>query len=166
MACRLRTQGVDQDQARERVQQAASQCAPPIDFEEASQCVDSAYRPDYRENDKLLLSPKDPLGSADRFLQARHTSGPDRLLRRYQQDWFTYDGAAYRTIEHETLSQQVNEFLEMSHKPSGDGPVPFRPTPIQVKQIMESLINRCHVPISQIGTPGWLDGRKERRLGN
>jgi putative DNA primase/helicase len=87
------------------------------------------------------------------------------------QDWLTWDGAAYITVSHEILASDVSAFLANSHtrrkqeaKPNPSGApgepewvdTPFRPEPKHVNAVIEFLRHICTESEELSGGPKWL----------
>lgn len=122
------------------------------------------------ETAEEVLSKETPYKSAKLFRTARF---PD--LINFQDEWLTWDGAAYIPLEDATIRAAVMEYLEQAkvrmriNDATGvvsysDGP--FNPKPTHINAVYEMLRGQCHKEVGVVSPPVFLSGRTEPRPRN
>jgi putative DNA primase/helicase len=126
-------------------------------------------------DDAIVLSKETPLKSAKLFKSLRHPN-----LINYQNEWLGWDGAAYQSIEADTITADVRQFLgeakvatyKMVPDPENEGQktqveelYPFNPKDAHVKEVYAALKSICHVPMGRMDPPAWLKGTVPEYVG-
>lgn len=106
----------------------------------------------------IVVDPRTPAKSAELFKAERYPH-----LVNQQDEWLTWDGAAYRSVEHATIHAHVSKFLKSAKKRVADEDgkakhVHFNPTPKNVTDVVTFLKNDCHQPQETMSPPAWLEG--------
>lgn len=86
-----------------------------------------------------ILSHKEGLKSADAFIALHHTIDGVRVLHRYQQEFYRWDGAAYRLREEEEYAEPLWRFLALGQ---------VLPSASRVSNVMAALKGIVHLPKS------------------
>jgi putative DNA primase/helicase len=121
----------------------------------------------------VILSPGTPAISAAKF---KAKLFPTLIL--YQNEFMSWDGAAYQAIETQTISSSVSAFMDGA-KVAGEeivrdetgkklkSPIllPFNPKPKDVADVYTMLKHSCHVPIGTMDPPAWLKGAPKEYAG-
>jgi putative DNA primase/helicase len=113
-------------------------------------------RPGTHAAEPLLLSPRDPLPSARRFVERLYLHPLARTLHHYRGEFFEWDGIRYAAMPESHLRSQLYPFLEAARQASRNGPIPFQPTSAKVDNVLDAL--RAHVHLaSALEAPCWTD---------
>lgn len=121
----------------------------------------------------VTLSRGNPSYSAKQFKKAKH---PHLLC--YQQDFVSWDGAAFRTIDDDTIKSEIHSFLRSARvkalaiattpdddSPEGEGAggedtekktLPFNPKDKDVNEVYKALVNIVHVAPGEFKPPCWI----------
>ena len=110
-------------------------------------------RGEVADKDELVLDKDTPLRSARSFVERIRPE-----LMHYNDDWLSYDGAAYAEIEEATIRAELYEFLDGALQIAKKGPHPFRPTRTRVSDIEDALKAETHRPRDIYSPPCWLVG--------
>ena len=117
----------------------------------------------------IILNPKEPLRSADKFIEKVYSSHGIPTLTRYAEDFWQWRGNIYRKIETGAVSNRLLHFLEQAkvgckkNEDSDDGDddtstlIPFPITPANLNSIEDLLKRRIFQPVSDT-TPCWIGG--------
>jgi P4 family phage/plasmid primase-like protien len=105
-----------------------------------------------------ILSKNTPYKSAAEFLFRERPH-----LKHFNDDWLTYDGAAYAELEDATVRAEIYAFLERARVRVKDEAgnwtlAPFNPNTSKVSQVIDALEARAHVPRDLYAPPCWLEG--------
>jgi putative DNA primase/helicase len=85
-------------------------------------------------------------------------------LINHQDEWLSWDGAAYQPIEDATVQARISEFLNTAKVQvfkDGSGQVsllPFFPKTKDIAEVHKMLGHLCHVPLNTMSPPAWLKG--------
>ena len=116
-----------------------------------------------------LLSPQDPLRSAQEFVAGRHLRFEPFFAERdlpalhYQQGLFyRWDGSHYVAIEASEIRSELYQFLDAAQRwdVKNTQPTRFQPTANKVNDVMDGLRALANVP-QAVEMPTWLDGAPE-----
>src|SRR4051812_29905681 len=120
----------------------------------------------------VIVSPSTPQKSAEKF-KALHFP----TLLNFQNEWLSWDGAAYQSIEDATILAHVSQFLKRAkiktaEKIDGDDDgaskivyVPFSPKQKDISEVYGMLKHDCHVPLNTMSPPVWLAGTPKEYAG-
>ncbi|SDI55429.1 MULTISPECIES: DNA primase family protein [Bradyrhizobium] len=117
--------------------------------------------------DPVVLSAATPQLSASKF---KATEFPTLIC--YQNEWMSWDGAAYQGLEAETVEAHLSAFMgnaktatyeEVTDPETGDDRravklTPFNPKSRDINDVYKMLKHLCHVPIGTMDPPSWLKG--------
>ena len=163
-ACVLRDLGVSRETALDLMDERWSpRCSPPWDRDELEGVVRNAYlyasgdagsnsaaadfeedvAPEDIENLPRLLTAKNPMGTARRFIaEARPT------LMRHSGDWLAHAGDRYEALEDDTVKAELYAFVSGS----------FRPDKRTVAYALDALAAAAHRERDAFAPPCWLEG--------
>jgi phage/plasmid-associated DNA primase len=85
-------------------------------------------------------------------------------LINHQDEWLSWDGAAYQPIEDATVQARISEFLngaKVQVFKDGSAQVsllPFFPKTKDIAEVHKMLGYLCHVPLNTMSPPAWLQG--------
>ncbi len=122
------------------------------------------------ETAEAVLSKETPYKSAKLFRAARY---PD--LINFQDEWLTWDGAAFIPLEDPTIRAAVMEFLEQAkvrtRVTDATGVVSyingsFNPKPTHINAVYDMLRGQCHKEVGAVTPPVFLSGRTDPRPQN
>ena len=114
-----------------------------------------------QDDEKCVISPDDPLGTARLVSSRQFTKDGDRSLVHYNGDWFLWDGRRYNEITEDDIKAKVWKWLDTcwqqtkATKKLPSQQVPFKPTPSSVKATLDALKAAANLP-SSFETPGWI----------
>jgi P4 family phage/plasmid primase-like protien len=133
--------------------------------ERARQRARDAYKQERERRraatEELPLSRNDPNMSADLFKQEHHP----RLVY-LQQEFLSWDGAAYVVVDPEYLKTQVRSFLRSAVAEDEYGnQAPFCPKADDVSQVIAALADGSGLDSANVKTPSWLKPRGINPLG-
>jgi putative DNA primase/helicase len=125
-------------------------------------------------NEPAILSPGTPMISAAKFKVALFPT-----LISYQNEWMSWDGAAYQGLEDQTISSAVTEFMgeakvqgtiaaldpQTGKKVLEPALFPFNPKPKDITDVYTMLKHECHVPVGTMDPPSWLPNCPKRYVG-
>lgn len=120
-----------------------------------------------KKPDAVMLSPATPQISAEKF-KALHFP----TLVHYQNEYMSWDGAAYQGIEERTIAARVSTFMgaakmvgkieavdpETGNSVKQDALFPFNPKKTHLAEVETMLKHLCHVPAGAMDPPAWLNG--------
>ena len=117
------------------------------------------------ETAEAVLSKETPYKSAEKFRAARYPH-----LLNFQDEWLTWDRAAYIPLEDATIRAAVMEFLAKAKvrmrvtDANGassyiDGP--FNPKPTHINAVYDMLRGQCHKEVGAVTPPVFLSGRTD-----
>ena len=118
-----------------------------------------------KETAETVLSKQTPYKSAAAFRAARYPN-----LLNFQDEWLTWDGAAYIPLEDETIRAAIMEFLERAKMRTritdANGAVsyingPFSPKRTHITDVNEMLRGQCHKEMRAVAPPVFLSGRTD-----
>ena len=118
-----------------------------------------------KETAETVLSKATPYKSAKRFREMHYPH-----LLNFQDEWLTWDSAAYIPREDETISAAIMEFLEKAkvrnRVTDATGAVsfingPFNPKPTHINAVYDLLRKQCHKEMGAVIPPVFLDGRTD-----
>ena len=115
-----------------------------------------------KETAATVLSKETPYKSAAAFRTACYPN-----LLNFQDEWLTWDGAAYIPREDETIRAAIMEFLEKAKvrtRPAANGPVicgPFNPKPTNINAVYDMVRSQCHKEMGAVTPPVFLSGRTD-----
>lgn len=116
------------------------------------------------ETDRLVLSPKRTLPTAQAFIGQFHAHPQGRTLHSYAGALMVWRGNRFVEIEEESLRQKLQPWLHDAlryqfNKQSGQMElVDFESNPGTIKAALESIRAYAHLPVS-VTPPAWLDDR-------
>ena len=119
-----------------------------------------------KETAETVLSKETPYKSAALFRAARFPH-----LLNFQDEWLTWDGAAYIAREDATIRAAVMEFLERAKMrmrvTTANGVTsyingPFNPKPTHINAVYDMLRSQCHKEVGAVTPPVFLSGRSIR----
>jgi putative DNA primase/helicase len=117
----------------------------------------------------IVLNPREPLQSADKFVATDYSSHGIPTLIYYAEDFWLWKGNAYRKIEAGAVRSKLLHFLEQAKVAcwcKGDddedekdipGYIPFPVIPLHLNQITDMLKSRIFQPVSNT-LPCWIGG--------
>ena len=117
------------------------------------------------ETAETVLSKETPYKSAALFRAARYPT-----LLNFQDEWLTWDGAAYIALEDATIRAAVMEFLEKAkvrmRVTNANGVTsyingPFNPKPTHINAVYDMLRSQCHKEVGAVTPPVFLSGRSD-----
>jgi putative DNA primase/helicase len=117
------------------------------------------------ETAETVLSKETPYKSATLFRVARY---PDLL--NFQEEWLTWDRAAYVPLEDATIRAAVMEFLEgakVRTRVTDSNDIaryingPFNPKPTHINAVNDMLRSQCHKEVGAVTPPVFLTGRTD-----
>ena len=104
----------------------------------------------------LLLDPKNPLASAEKFIEQWHTVSGVQTLYRHRGAYYEWTGTYYRSLDDDDLRSAVYRFLKAAFVPSDKLlPEPFKPTRHKVTDVVDALKASANL-ISSVAAPAWL----------
>ncbi|MHC6156571.1 DNA primase family protein [Bradyrhizobium elkanii] len=111
--------------------------------------------------DDRIIDPGKPSETASAFKAARHPT-----LINHQDEWLSWDGSAYQSIEEATIESEISEFLQGSKRWQAQGnnliAVPYFAKSKDVKEVFTLLKHACHVPSNTMAPPSWLPGAPKK----
>jgi putative DNA primase/helicase len=111
-------------------------------------------KPGYAKGKILILDPKDPVKTAEKFKAAVR---PNIV----QQDllWYDYVGTHYKPLEAATLYSDVQHYMIPAMVATEEGLTAFKPTPYDVNNAIRALagLKQVHLPTGTRKPPMWLD---------
>ncbi|MET4374562.1 hypothetical protein ABIA99_007291 [Bradyrhizobium sp. LB12.1] len=116
----------------------------------------------------ILIQPHDPGSAAKLFREMRRPT-----LINHQDEWLVWNGAAYASLDDDTIQSEVRTFLEAcSEKRIKEvrGEIVedltiFRPKRNDVDEVYKALKDNFHVPPETMEPPCWLDGTDQQYAG-
>jgi putative DNA primase/helicase len=114
--------------------------------------------------DARHLESTEPVKVATRWLKEEHTQDGVPILRKYEQDWYRYNGQRYERIDEEAYIRGglYRWLLDRLYRQEGkDGSVelvPYEADRSKVTNIIDALNMDCPL---QAEPPCWLDGRTD-----
>ena len=111
----------------------------------------------------MILSPRNPLASARKFIAVHHTQDSHRTIHRYRGSFYTYTGTGYRETLDEEIRSHLYRFLDQAQCQNSHGNVvPFEPNRNKVLEVLEAL--KAEALLSPgIERPAWLLGNDASR---
>jgi hypothetical protein len=105
----------------------------------------------------LVLSPADPMPSAEAFVARQHTVADVRTLHHQAGLFYAYDVGAYRQHDEPSVRSTLYKFLKPAQQRiAATKPlVPFQPTKSKVENVLDALRAVCNLPTIQL-PPCWL----------
>lgn len=116
----------------------------------------------------IIIQPYDPGSTAKLFREMRRPT-----LINHQDEWLVWNGAAYASVDDDTIQSEVRTFLEAcSEKRIKEvrGEIVedltiFRPKRNDVDEVYKALKDNFHVPLERMEPPCWLDGTDQQYAG-
>ncbi len=159
-----------------------SRCRPPLDEQEVSGIAASIARYAVGTNRQLseqggtnkhIIQRSEPIPLAEHFIDAHHRDGNGRLLlRRWQGDFYKFDGSCYKPITDEGLDAALYRHLDRCWKiKRGSGGEPqlngsgqpmltkLVPKASMVREVRLAIPSRNVLIDDRLDAPVWLDGR-------
>jgi putative DNA primase/helicase len=121
---------------------------------------------------RVLLPNSEPRMLADHYIRERGRDKTGRLtLRRWNEQFWRWDGSAYQVLSKERVQAEIRELLERVLVPKvrgnevvrdEQGDVVFAPIKVRIRLIAEVAAAAATTDaLVETPVPGWLDGRKE-----
>lgn len=115
------------------------------------------------DDDALILSPADPMPSAEAFVVQSYTVDNLRTLHHQSELFYAYqpDAGAYQHRDEPAVRADLYKFLQPAQqriaatKTTPTGLAPFQPTLSKVANVLDALRAVCNLPTSQM-PPCWL----------
>ena len=105
----------------------------------------------------MVIQPDNPQGTAALFKAAEFPTAIN-----HQDEWLSWDGAAYQPIENATIESRVAEFLQNAkvqvYTKGATALVPYKPKSKDIGEVYSALKRSCHVPFNTMSPPAWLHG--------
>ena len=161
--------GLDIDTAKQVfIEHYNPRCKPEWSEKEIDHKLDTAYNKPLKEagcmlTSDIVLDPKEPLSSADKFLETDYMFNGIQTLIHYAQDYWQWEGNAYRKIETGEVRSRLLHFLEQAKiKCKGDGDdtptyAPFPVAPAKLSAVASMLEGRIFRSASD-SIPRWIGG--------
>jgi putative DNA primase/helicase len=111
----------------------------------------------------LIIQPAKSSATAAMFKAAEFPT-----LINHQNEWLAWDGAAYQSLENETVEARVSAFLNAARVQifRRDGSpleiVPYYPKGKDIAEVYGALKHLCHVPLGVMSPPAWLKGAPKK----
>lgn len=104
----------------------------------------------------LVLDPKDPMPSAEHFVQREHDSDHGRTLHHMGGLWYSHVGARYDELPADTVRAATWRFLSEALRSTKDGVAPYQPQIGSVSNVIDALKASAHVRSREL--PFWIEG--------
>jgi len=103
----------------------------------------------------IVISPDDTRATVLQFKEAEFPT-----LLNHQDEWLSWDGAAYQPIEAATIESSVADFLQRSkvrvYAKGKAQLIAFKPKSKDISEVYNDLKRACHVPQNTMSPPVWL----------
>ena len=143
-------------------------CLPEWSEKEIDHKLDTAYNKPLREAGCMLvadivLNPKDPLASADKFLETCYTLNGIPTLIHYAGSYWQWKGNVYREIEDGEIESRLLYFAEQAKVecPNDDGVPGYAAFPVEeskLRGIEKVLKRRVYKSAGETIVPCWIGG--------
>ena len=115
-------------------------------------------------NGEIILD-SNPMTQAKIFLDAQYKAEEGFTLVHYADDFHSYDGTHYETIEEATIRSGTYKFLDKCKKLGRKGEIlEFAPNPASVSAVIDAIKSICHLPNNGTTRPPiWLEEFRSNR---